>query len=141
MPNLPIPHSESIYENVAPPMRGPNCTRPAPRIGRWVFPPGPAPFVGSLADGTGGPVVLKDAMARDVVVPPAAPRYKPARSPLSIGLIAPPWSELPTARLGTPFPEVVHALTAYEWMDQLGDVDVVHDHTLCGPLLLRGSRI
>ena len=134
--------------------------------------------------------MLKDAVARgDVVVaPPASPRYKPARPPLSIGLIAPPWFELPpkgyggieamifwlvqglvarghrvtligagqdhtgarfmatyaeppTARLGTPFPEVVHALTAYEWIDQLGDVDIVHDHTLCGPLLLRGSGI
>jgi glycosyltransferase involved in cell wall biosynthesis len=134
--------------------------------------------------------VLKDAMARsDIrVAPPASPRYKPARSPLSIGLIAPPWFELPpkgyggieamlfwlvqglvarghdvtligagrdhtgarfmatyaeppTARLGTPFPEVVHALTAYEWIEQLGGVDIIHDHTLCGPLLVQGRDI
>jgi len=130
--------------------------------------------------------VLKDVIAPgDVRVAP--PRYSPARSPLRIALVAPPWYELPpkgyggieamlfwlvqglvarghdvtligsgrdhsgarflptyaeppTARLGHSLPEVLHALTATEYIDGL-DLDVIHDHTLAGPLLLRGSRI
>jgi glycosyltransferase involved in cell wall biosynthesis len=130
--------------------------------------------------------VLKDVIAPgDVSVAPT--RYTPARSPLRIALVAPPWFELPpkgyggieamlfwlvqglvarghdvtligagndhtgarflatyaeppTAKLGQSFPEVVHALTATEYIDRL-EVDVIHDHTLAGPLLLRGGRV
>ena len=40
-------------------------------------------------------------------------------------------------RLGEPFPEVAHAAAAARILDGLV-VDVVHDHTLAGPLLARG---
>ena len=50
------------------------------------------------------------------------------------------WPEPPSDRLGEPFPEVVHAARVAEVLDGL-DVDIVHDHTLAGPLLGRGSRV
>ncbi|MGH9069464.1 MAG: glycosyltransferase family 4 protein [Acidimicrobiales bacterium] len=43
----------------------------------------------------------------------------------------------PSERLGEPLPEVVHAAHAGLLLDGL-DADVVHDHTLAGPLLARG---
>jgi glycosyltransferase involved in cell wall biosynthesis len=45
----------------------------------------------------------------------------------------------PADRLGEPLPEVVHAAQVARLLDGL-DVDVVHDHTLAGPLLARGRR-
>src|SRR5580704_12512720 len=50
------------------------------------------------------------------------------------------WSDPQSDRLGEPFPEVVHAARVAEVLDDL-DVDVVHDHTLAGPLLGRGTRV
>jgi glycosyltransferase involved in cell wall biosynthesis len=50
------------------------------------------------------------------------------------------WPEPPSDRLGEPFPEVVHAARVAEVLDGL-DVDIVHDHTLAGPLLGRGTRV
>lgn len=50
------------------------------------------------------------------------------------------YPEPPSARLGEPFPEVFHAAAAARVLDQL-DVDLVHDHTLAGPLLARGRDI
>jgi glycosyltransferase involved in cell wall biosynthesis len=44
------------------------------------------------------------------------------------------------ARLGEPLPEVLHAAAAAEVLEKL-DVDLVHDHTLAGPLLARGRAI
>ena len=52
----------------------------------------------------------------------------------------PLWSDPQSDRLGEPFPEVVHAARVAEVLDDL-DVDVVHDHTLAGPLLGRGTRV
>ncbi len=52
----------------------------------------------------------------------------------------PLWAEPQSERLGEPFPEVVHAARVAEVLDGL-DVDVVHDHTLAGPLLGRGTRV
>jgi glycosyltransferase involved in cell wall biosynthesis len=52
----------------------------------------------------------------------------------------PLWDVPPSERLGEPFPEVVHAARVAEVLDDL-DVDVIHDHTLAGPLLGRGSRV
>src|SRR5579864_1521201 len=52
----------------------------------------------------------------------------------------PLWPEPPSERLGDPFPEVVHAAMVAEVLDDL-DVDVVHDHTLAGPLLGRGRQV
>jgi len=46
----------------------------------------------------------------------------------------------PADRLGEPLPEVVHAAKVARLLDSL-DVDVVHDHTLTGPLLARGRRM
>ena len=43
----------------------------------------------------------------------------------------------PTARLGEAFPEVVHVAEAARILEEL-EVDVVHDHTLSGPLLSFG---
>ena len=50
------------------------------------------------------------------------------------------WPEPPSDRLGEPFPEVVHAARVAEVLDDL-DADVVHDHTLAGPLLGRGTQV
>jgi hypothetical protein len=109
------------------------------------------------------------------------------RSPLRIGMVAPPWFALPprgyggteavvaslvdglvdrghevvlvasgphrtkateyhrvydvppTERLGEPVPEVVTAAEAARVLAE-ADVDLVHDHTLAGPLLARGRR-
>ncbi len=44
------------------------------------------------------------------------------------------------ARIGEPLPEVLHAAAAGELLEQL-DVDVVHDHTLAGPLLARARAV
>ena len=52
----------------------------------------------------------------------------------------PLWQTPPSERLGEPFPEVVHAARVAEVLDDL-DVDVVHDHTLAGPLLGRGTPV
>jgi glycosyltransferase involved in cell wall biosynthesis len=52
----------------------------------------------------------------------------------------PLWSGPQSERLGEPFPEVVHAARVANVLDDL-DVDVVHDHTLAGPLLGRGTQV
>jgi glycosyltransferase involved in cell wall biosynthesis len=52
----------------------------------------------------------------------------------------PLWPDPQSDRLGEPFPEVVHAARVAEVLDDL-DVDVVHDHTLAGPLLGRGTQV
>lgn len=44
------------------------------------------------------------------------------------------------ARLGEPLPEAVHAAATAEILEHL-DVDVVHDHTLLGPLQARGRAV
>jgi len=46
----------------------------------------------------------------------------------------------PTESLGDPLPEVVNAATAAAALADL-DVDVVHDHTIAGPLLARGRSV
>jgi glycosyltransferase involved in cell wall biosynthesis len=50
------------------------------------------------------------------------------------------YDEPPSPRLGEPLPEVLHVARAAEVIAEL-DVDVVHDHTLAGPLLARGRRV
>ena len=49
----------------------------------------------------------------------------------------PVYDRPPSRRLGQPMPEVYHAAAAAEILAE-GDFDVVHDHTLAGPLLARG---
>ncbi|MBD0292187.1 MAG: glycosyltransferase family 4 protein [Jiangellaceae bacterium] len=46
----------------------------------------------------------------------------------------------PSERLGEPFPEVVHAARVAKILQTL-DVDVVHDHSLAGPLLAFGGEV
>jgi glycosyltransferase involved in cell wall biosynthesis len=46
----------------------------------------------------------------------------------------------PTERLGSPIPEVVHAAAVVEVLRDL-EVDLVHDHTLAGPLLADGRDV
>lgn len=50
------------------------------------------------------------------------------------------YAEPPSGRLGEPLPEVLHSAAAARVLDGL-DVDLVHDHTLAGPLLARGRRM
>ena len=45
----------------------------------------------------------------------------------------------PSERLGEPMPEVFHAASAAAALSEI-DADVVHDHTLAGPLLARNRR-
>lgn len=49
------------------------------------------------------------------------------------------FAEPPTALLGAPLPEVIHAAEAARLLEQV-DVDVVHDNSLAGPLLARSRR-
>lgn len=51
----------------------------------------------------------------------------------------PVYDEPPTHLLGTPVPEVLHAAVVAEILQDV-DADVVHDHTLAGPLLGRGRH-
>ncbi|WP_169729359.1 glycosyltransferase family 4 protein [Thermoactinospora rubra] len=44
------------------------------------------------------------------------------------------YEEPPSSRLGEPMPEVVHAASVAKILNEL-DADVVHDHSLAGPLL------
>lgn len=46
----------------------------------------------------------------------------------------------PSERLGTPVPEVIHAARAAAMLRR-EHVDLVHDHTLAGPLLAYGRRV
>jgi glycosyltransferase involved in cell wall biosynthesis len=50
------------------------------------------------------------------------------------------WPEPPSDRLGEPYPEVIHAARIAEILDSL-DVDIVHDHSMAGPLLGRGRPV
>ncbi len=50
------------------------------------------------------------------------------------------YADPPSARLGEPLPEVLHSATVARILDGL-DVDLVHDHTLAGPLQARGRRV
>src|SRR5258708_17682479 len=43
----------------------------------------------------------------------------------------------PADRLGEPMPEIVHAAKAATILDTI-DADVIHDHTMAGPLMARG---
>lgn len=49
----------------------------------------------------------------------------------------PVFDDPPTAHLGDPMPEVIQAAAAARLLEE-ADADVVHDHTLAGPLLARG---
>jgi glycosyltransferase involved in cell wall biosynthesis len=50
------------------------------------------------------------------------------------------FEEPPSHRLGDPVPEVVHAAAAARLLDGLDGLDVVHDHSLAGPLTALGRR-
>src|SRR4051794_25619109 len=50
------------------------------------------------------------------------------------------YEEPPSERLGDPLPEVLHAAAASRLLRGL-DVDIVHDHTLAGPLTAAGRSV
>ena len=50
------------------------------------------------------------------------------------------WDEPPTDQLGEALPEVVNAARVADLIGAGTDYDVVHEHTLAGPLLARGRR-
>lgn len=50
------------------------------------------------------------------------------------------FSDPPSQRLGEPMPEVLHAAAAAALLER-EELDLVHDHTLAGPLLARGRHI
>jgi glycosyltransferase involved in cell wall biosynthesis len=52
----------------------------------------------------------------------------------------PVFDDPPSAELGDPMPEVIHAAATDAALAGL-DVDVVHDHSLAGPLLARGREV
>lgn len=55
----------------------------------------------------------------------------------------PLWDEIQAARLGDPFPEVVHAMKVRRALERISVVhglDLVHDHTFAGPLNLPAYR-
>jgi len=49
------------------------------------------------------------------------------------------FEQAPSQRLGEQLPEIVHAAWAARYLDGL-DVDVIHDHSLAGPLAARGRK-
>ena len=49
------------------------------------------------------------------------------------------FEQAPSRRFGGPLPEIVHAAWAGRYLEEL-DVDVIHDHTLAGPLAARGRK-
>ena len=51
------------------------------------------------------------------------------------------WDELPTDQLGEALPEVVNAAKSSAVIGSGAGFDVVHDHTLAGPLLARGRQV
>jgi glycosyltransferase involved in cell wall biosynthesis len=69
----------------------------------------------------------------DVTLVGAGPGGTPARFVRT-------YREPPSDRLGEPVPEVVQAAVAARIIADL-DVDVVHDHTLAGPLTAAGRRV
>lgn len=52
----------------------------------------------------------------------------------------PVFDDPPSAELGNPMPEVIHAAAADQVIRGL-EVDLVHDHSLAGPLLARGRTV
>jgi glycosyltransferase involved in cell wall biosynthesis len=56
------------------------------------------------------------------------------------GLFLPTYAEPPSGQLGEPLPEVLHTAAVARMVADL-DVDLVHDHTLAGPLLARGRDV
>ncbi len=50
------------------------------------------------------------------------------------------FSDPPSSRLGEPMPEVLHAAVAAALIER-EELDLVHDHTLAGPLLARGRPV
>lgn len=52
----------------------------------------------------------------------------------------PTYQECPSSRLGDVMPEIIHCARANRLLEDL-DVDLVHDHTLCGPLQAAGRRV
>ncbi len=56
------------------------------------------------------------------------------------GRFVPTYLEPPSGRLGEPLPEVLHTAAVARILASL-DVDLVHDHTLAGPLLARGRAV
>lgn len=81
-------------------------------------------MVASLVDGL-------VARGHHVTLVGAGPRATSAQRYTSV------YPEPPSARLGDPVPEVVHAAAAASALEGEA-MDVVHDHTLAGPLLARG---
>ncbi|NUT35947.1 MAG: glycosyltransferase family 4 protein [Hamadaea sp.] len=60
-----------------------------------------------------------------------------AGKPGTAATFVPTWEQTIPERLGEPFPEVVHAAVTRRAVEQIagaGGVDVIHDHTLAGPL-------
>src|SRR5260370_32404563 len=49
----------------------------------------------------------------------------------------PTYDVCPADRLGEPMPEIVHAAKVASNLEDL-DVDVIHDHTMAGPLTAKG---
>jgi len=56
------------------------------------------------------------------------------------GRFVPTYADPPSGRLGEPLPEVLHTAAVARVLASL-DVDLVHDHTLAGPLLARGRGV
>src|SRR3954447_7607936 len=50
------------------------------------------------------------------------------------------WEVQPTDQLGQALPEVVNAARVSDLIGAGSDYDLVHDHTLAGPLVARGRR-
>src|SRR5690606_25203193 len=60
-----------------------------------------------------------------------------AGKPGTAARFVPLWERTVPERLGEPYPEVMHAVATRRAVERLaltGSVDVVHDHTLAGPL-------
>lgn len=50
------------------------------------------------------------------------------------------YEEAPSERIGQTIPEIVHSAWSDSYLSDL-DVDIIHDHSLAGPLAARGRRV
>jgi glycosyltransferase involved in cell wall biosynthesis len=93
--------------------------------------------------GYGGVEAIVAALADELIAMGHRVTLLGAGKPGTSARFIPVWDGILTARIGEPFPEVVHAMKVYRVIEELAareTVDIVHDHTFAGPLNAPGYR-
>ena len=95
------------------------------------------PYFEVPPSGYGGVEAVVANLANGLVARGHAVTLIGAGRPGTAASFLPVWDNVIPERLGEPFPEVVHAAAVRHAVETLagdGGLDVVHDHTLAGPL-------